>query len=197
MGAVATLSFVDWRVLLIGGASGSGKSVLSYPTARTRGAALVEVDDLVVATQAVTSADVQPALHYWRTHSDAGLTAEEVLDAQVALARALEPALAAVIENHLETDLPLVLEGDYLLPEFCAKWAGPGVRSVVVAESDAVQLERNYLIREPSSGAQRKRAQDSAYFGKWLAVEAERHGVPVLPARPWSTALDRLSSLLR
>lgn len=188
---------MDWRVLLISGASGSGKSALSYPTARARGAALVEVDDLVVATQAVTTAAAQPALHFWRTHSDAGLTAEQVLDAQVELARALEPALAAVIENHLDTDLPLVLEGDYLLPEFCAKWTGPEVRSVVVAEPDPAQLERNYLIREPSSGAQRKRAQDSAHYGSWLAVEAGRHGIPVLPARPWSTALDRLSALLR
>ncbi|GAA0210836.1 hypothetical protein GCM10010492_05750 [Saccharothrix mutabilis subsp. mutabilis] len=187
---------MDWRVLLIGGASGSGKSALSYPTARARGAALVEVDDLVVATQAVTTPAAQPALHYWRTNSDAGLTADEVVEAQVALARALEPALAAVIENHLDTDLPLVLEGDYLLPEFCAKW-GPEVRSVLVHEPEAGQLERNYLIREPSSGTQRKRAHDSAQYAAWLAAEAGRHGVPLLTARPWSTALDRLADALR
>ncbi|XVV07128.1 hypothetical protein ACQPW3_17780 [Actinosynnema sp. CA-248983] len=188
---------MDWRVLLIGGASGSGKSALSYPTARARGAALVEVDDLVVATQAVTTAAAQPALHYWRTTSDAGLSADEVVEAQVALARALEPALAAVIENHLDTDLPLVLEGDYLLPEFCAKWTGPDVRAVVVHEPESAQLERNYLIREPSSGTQRKRAHDSAHFAAWLAAEAGRHGVPLLTARPWSTALDRLAAALR
>ncbi|MBB5958022.1 2-phosphoglycerate kinase [Saccharothrix tamanrassetensis] len=187
----------NWRVLLLGGASGSGKSALSYPVARARGAALVEVDDLVVALQSMTTADRQPALHYWLGRSDAGMSADQVLDAQVALARALAPALEAVITNHLETDLPLVLEGDYLLPEFCAKWTGGDVRSVFVHEPDAAQLERNYLRREPDSGAQRKRALDSAHYGDWLAAEAARHRLPVITARPWSDALDRLTDAVR
>ncbi|WP_433273638.1 hypothetical protein ACQPZF_19595 [Actinosynnema sp. CS-041913] len=183
----------NWRVLLLGGASGSGKSALSYPVARARGAALVEVDDLVVALQSLTTADRQPALHYWLGHSDRSMSPDQVLDAQVALARALAPALEAVIANHLDTDLPLVLEGDYLLPEFCAKWTGGDVRSVFVHEPDPEQLQRNYAQREPEAGAQRKRALDSAHYGDWLAAEAVRHDLPVITARPWSDALDRLA----
>ncbi|RKT55800.1 hypothetical protein [Saccharothrix australiensis] len=186
----------DWQVLLVGGASGSGKSALSYPVARARGAALVEVDDLVVALQSLTTAEAQPELHHWLRHSDEGMSADDVLDAQVALARALTPALDAVVANHLETALPLVLEGDYLLPEFCAKWTGAVVRSVFVHEPDADQLERNYLRREPDAGAQRKRALDCAHYGDWLAAEAARHGLPVLSARPWSDAPARLAAAL-
>ena len=187
---------MDWQVLMIGGASGSGKSALSYPTARARGAALVEVDDLVVAAQALTTAETHPALHFWRTHTDADMSSAQILDAQVALARALEPALAAVIENHVDTDQPLVLEGDYLLPDFCAKWTGAGVRSVVVHEPDPSRLERNYSSREPESGTQRKRAADSAHYGNWLATEAHRHALPVIAPRPWPTALERLAAAL-
>ncbi|MEU6148593.1 hypothetical protein ABZ816_01180 [Actinosynnema sp. NPDC047251] len=183
----------QWRVLLLGGASGSGKSALSYPVARARGAALVEVDDLVVALQSITTAEQQPALHHWLTRSDAGMSAEEVTAAQVALARAIEPALAAVITNHLKTDLPLVLEGDYLLPAFCARWTGGAVRPVFVHEPDAGQLERNYASREPAAGVQRKRAADSAHYGDRLAAEAAGLGLPVLAARPWADALDRLA----
>ncbi|MEU4805404.1 hypothetical protein [Actinosynnema sp. NPDC023587] len=184
----------NWRVLLVGGASGSGKSSLAYPVARARGAALVEVDDLVVASQALTTPAQQPALHRWRTGSPDGLSSEEVTAAQVALARAVEPALAAVITNHRETDLPLVLEGDYLLPAFCAGWTGGDVRSVFVHEPDAGLLERNYASREPDAGAQRKRAEDSAHYGDWLAAEARRHGLPVITARPWADAVQRLES---
>ncbi len=186
----------NWRVLLLGGASGSGKSALSYPVARERGAALVEVDDLVVALQSLTTAEQQPALHHWRNHSDADLSPRQVLNAQVDLARSLTPALDAVINNHLETDLPLVLEGDYLLPEFCAKWAGDDVRSVFVHEPDPAQLERNYAQREPDAGLQRKRAADSAHYGDWLATEAAHHGLPVITARPWSDVLGRLAAVL-
>ncbi|MEV0679054.1 hypothetical protein AB0I60_21300 [Actinosynnema sp. NPDC050436] len=187
----------EWRVLLLGGASGSGKSALSYPVARARGAALVEVDDLVVALQSITTAAQHPALHHWRTRSDDGMSAEEVTAAQVALAEAIEPALEAVIANHLETDLPLVLEGDYLLPAFCAKWTHGDVRAVFVHEPDPAQLERNYASREPDAGVQRKRAADSAHYGEWLAAEARRHGLPVLAARPWADALDRLDLAVR
>jgi len=184
-------------VLLVGGASGSGKSALSYPVARARGAALVEVDDLVVALQSLTAADAHPALHHWLGRSADDLSADEVLDAQVALARALTPALDAVVANHLDGDQPLVLEGDYLLPEFCARWAGAGVRSVFVHEAEADQLERNYLRREPAAGAQGKRARDSAHYGDWLAAGAARHGLPVIAARPWADALDRLAAAIR
>ncbi|WP_257901209.1 hypothetical protein [Saccharothrix obliqua] len=186
----------EWQVLMLGGASGSGKSALSYPVARARGAALVEVDDLVEAVQAMTTAEQQPALHHWLRHSAADLTAEQVRVAQVAIGHALAPALEAVITNHLETAMPLVLEGDYLLPEFCAKWVGDDVRAVFVHEPDAAWLEGNYARREPESGAQRKRARDSAHYGDWLAAEALRHGLPVLTARPWSDSVDRLSALI-
>ncbi|MFI6217953.1 hypothetical protein ACIBCD_38605 [Nocardia brasiliensis] len=57
----------DWQVLLLGGASGSGKSRLSYPLARHYRVPLVEVDDLVLAVQAMTTPAQQPMLHYWDT----------------------------------------------------------------------------------------------------------------------------------
>ncbi|MEU5696746.1 hypothetical protein [Actinosynnema sp. NPDC020468] len=186
---------VTWQVLLVSGASGSGKSSLAYPLATARGAALVEVDDLVVATQSVTTAATHPDLHHWLHHDDTDLSPDEVLARQVALAHALRPAVDAVIANHLDTDLPLVLEGDYLLPEHCAAWPAE-VRAVVVHEPDPTRLLHNYLTREPASGPQRKRATDSAHYGDWLAAQARRHAIPVLHPRPWSTARARLSELL-
>lgn len=185
---------MNWQVLLLGGASGSGKSALSYPLARRYGTPIVEVDDLVEALQAITTPEQQPTLHYWRAHPDAArLPVEHVVERQIAIARALRPAVEAVIDNHVRTGTPVIIEGDYLLP-------GPlpaGVRAVFVHEPDAAQLARNYRQREPRAGDQRGRAEASARYGEWLAAQAVRHGHPVLPARPWSTAPDRLDALLR
>nr|WP_042197508.1 hypothetical protein [Kibdelosporangium sp. MJ126-NF4]CEL23013.1 hypothetical protein [Kibdelosporangium sp. MJ126-NF4]CTQ90153.1 hypothetical protein [Kibdelosporangium sp. MJ126-NF4] len=189
----------QWQVLLIGGASGAGKTSLSYPLARQTGAALVEVDDLVITAQSLTTPQHQPDLHYWDTHPDAEhrLTADEIVALQIAVARALRPALDAVIANHVETATPVVIEGDYLLPELCAKWAGTGaVRAVFVHEPELDQLVDNYSAREPEAGVQRKRAECSLAYGTWLAEQAARHDVPVLHPRPWPTALERMSAAL-
>jgi 2-phosphoglycerate kinase len=150
---------VNWRVLLLGGASGTGKTTLSYPLARRYGTPIVEVDDLVEALQAITTPEQQPMLHYWLAHPEAAhFPAERVLELQIAFAEALRPAVDAVIGNHLRTDTPVIIEGDYLLP-------GPlpdFVRAALVHEPDVEQLARNYRQREPHAGEQRGRAEASA-----------------------------------
>jgi 2-phosphoglycerate kinase len=184
---------MNWRVLLLGGASGTGKTALSYPLARRYGTPIVEVDDLVEALQAMTTPQQQPMLHYWRTHPEAArLPVEGIVELQIAVAEALVPAVEAVVGNHLGTDTPVIIEGDYLLP-------GPLpdlVRAVVVHEPDVAQLVDNYRLREPDNGEQRTRAEVSARYSDWLAARAVRHGIPVIQARPWETALDRLYALL-
>ena len=82
-----------WQVLPLGGASGTGKTQLSYPLARRYGVPIVEVDDLALAVQAMTTPDQQPMLHYWDTHPDpAGLSVSRVLELRIAVAEALRPA---------------------------------------------------------------------------------------------------------
>jgi len=190
-----------WRVLLLGGASGTGKSRLSYPLARRYQVPIVEVDDLVLAVQRMTTPDQQPMLHYWDTHAGS-LPVSRIVELQIAVAEALAPALDAVIGNHLETDTPVLIEGDYLLPALAAQdsFAGQAaegrVRAVFLHEPDPDQLVANYLLREPDEGEQRNRAQVSARYSEWLAAQADEHGIPVLAARPWATTLSRLSALL-
>jgi 2-phosphoglycerate kinase len=180
-------------VVLLGGASGAGKTRLSYRLARHLDAALVEVDDLVVAVQALTGARTHPDLHHWRQHDGNAMPVEQVVDGQIRVARALAPAVAAVIENHLETATPVVIEGDYLLPGTATD---PRVRTVIVHEDDEDQLVANYAAREPQPGQQRDRARASLAYGRWLVREAAAAGDAVVPARPWDTAFERLLAAL-
>jgi 2-phosphoglycerate kinase len=192
-----------WKVLLIGGASGTGKTRLSYPLARRFGVPIVEVDDIVEALQAMTTPEQQPALHHWATHPEAAeLPPEGILQIHLAVADSLEPALAAVVANHLETDTPVIIEGDYLLPDFAARGSFRGVpasgqvASLFLHEPDEVQLIANYSGREPGEGQQDGRARVSALYSEWLAAEAARYGIPVIRPRPWSGLEHRVLALL-
>jgi 2-phosphoglycerate kinase len=184
-----------WDVLLIGGASGTGKTSVSYRIAREFGVGITEVDDLWIMVEALTTPDQQPVLHRWATDPAAlDWPAERIVDHTIEVCRILASGLRRVIDNHLEERTPVVLEGDYLLPELLR----PGderVRAVFLHEPDGARIAANLLEREPDAGPQDKRARVSWLFGRWLRDDAERRGIPVLEARPWETLFDRAVSV--
>lgn len=190
-----------WDVLLICGASGTGKTRVSYPLARLHGVPIVEVDDLVEALLAMTTPEQQPLLHHWRTHPEDGrLPADDIADLQVAIAEALAPAVEAVVANHLETGTPVVIEGDYLLPDLAVRESFAGipadgrVAAVVLHEPDEARIAANYLSREPGNGDQLARVRASARYGARLAALAAETGVPVVPARPRTDVVIRVTA---
>ncbi|MFE7558893.1 AAA family ATPase [Kitasatospora sp. NPDC057500] len=202
-----------WDLLLLGGASGVGKSLAAARLAAgtdidTVGtgttAFVVEFDDVVAAVQELTVPEQHPGLHlFGGDAAPAGeLTPERVLELQIATAEALEPALLGVVRNRLTVPVPAVVEGDYLTPAACARAvalgraAGRDVRAVFLHEGDADRIAANYAAREPESGVQADRAEVSARHSHWLAAEARRHALPVVDCRPWATLADRIGRTL-
>ncbi|MEO8457061.1 MAG: hypothetical protein ABI559_04545 [Chloroflexota bacterium] len=182
-----------WDVLVIGGPSGVGKTSVSYPLAHQFGVAICEIDDLCITATAITTPEQQPALHYWNTHAGAAeLPPEEIIEHFLETCRALRPALSAVIENHLETSMPVVLDGDYALPEFFTE-ASERVRTVFIYEPDEDVILSNLKRREPNWTDCEKRAQVGRLFGRWLKDECERLGLPAVQARPWDSVINRVA----
>lgn len=170
-----------WDVLLIGGPSGVGKTSVSYRIAQAAGVGITEVDDLFIAVESMTTPEQQPEVHYWRTTPDAAKqSAEAILDIHLRLSNVLAPMLVNVIENHLETNVPLVLDGDYMLPSLLAtKWQNPGiVTGVFLIDRDERQYLENYAAREPAAGHQHKRAAVSFLFGSGYVMNAHRSACP-------------------
>lgn len=187
-----------WQVLLLGGASGVGKSSVSYALARHYVVGLTEVDDFQIVLEHMTEPERFPVFHYWRLHTEEALRMND--EEQVAFfsryASTLEEALALVIGNHIETRMSIVLEGDFILPSLAVRRmygeepADRHVRAVFLYEEDEAQIARNYLRRDGQEQAQR--AHISWRVNEWLRAEAGRLGVATVPARPWETLLDRL-----
>lgn len=181
----------NWDVLLIGGASGAGKTSVSYRIAQHFGVGICEADDFHAILAAMTTPEQQPILHYWGTHPEAReFPPEWIVEHTISVARVLTPALEVVIANHLESRTPLVLEGDFLLPSLVSM--DKRVRAIFLYEDDEAQIARNFLAREPEEGDQSKRARVSWLFGNWLNSEAEKFGAAVVPARPWNTLFERV-----
>lgn len=193
----------NWDVLLIGGASGAGKTSLSYRLAHHFAIGITEADDINQALLYMTTPEQQPLLHYWRTHPETRQwKPERILEHFIQLCQHLNPAFEAIIANHLEGNVPLILEGDYLLPTLVAQTEFNGipnqgrVRGIFIHEEDEEQFVRNYLAREPESGRQERRARVSWLHSQWLAQEAHANHCIVLPARPWESSFDRILAAL-
>lgn len=184
-----------WDVLLIGGAAGTGKTTISRRLAQHFAVNLTEVDDLHLVLATMTRPEQQPTLHYWDTHPEAHhFSAEEILDLHVAVGRVLTPAICAVINDHLEYQNPVILEGDYLLPELMVgNISQPErVRALFLYEADERQIVQNFYAREPEEGEQTGRAHVSWRFGQWLQAECKQHGIPAVPAMPWDNLFERV-----
>jgi len=183
-----------WTVTLVCGASGVGKTSAARGLAARYGATLGEADDIVTALKAVTTSEHHPLLHSWEDHPEAaGWDAQRIAELHLAVADALLPAFRAVIADHVESGAPVVLEGDYLLPELAAE---EGVRACVLTD-EAQGIVENYRSREPGQSDQNHRAKVSALVSAELARRAGGIGVPVIPARPWPDTLDRIDKALR
>lgn len=194
---------VGWRVLLLGGPSGVGKTTVAHRLARHLSAGVAEVDDFQALLEGMTTAEQFPAIHFWRTHPAADrLPADEIVRRLFAQSEALQPGLDAVIANRLTGAAPVILEGDFILPALAAQSRfrstpnDGGVLAAFLFEPDEAQIIESYRLREPEAGPQTKRAHVSWLHGLALKREAERCGLPVVTARPWNTVVERLAAAL-
>ncbi len=194
----------DWQVLVFGGASGVGKTMVSYRLAQHFAVGLTEMDDFHIVLKRLTTPEQQPALHFFRLHTAEVLRMddEQMLAHILDTSEAMSGAMELVIANHLASSAPVVLEGDFLLPSLAVRPAYDGVpaagqvRAVFLYEEDEQQILRNFGARLGEEQRWARRARASWYYSEWLRREAERLGLPAVPARPWDTVLERVIAAL-
>lgn len=186
-----------WTVTLVCGASGVGKTRLAGPLAARYGVPLSEADDVVIGLRAMTTPEQLPLVHFWDTHPEASeWPPERIAEQHLTVIEALRPAFAAIIADHIEYQTPVVLEGDYFMPDLAAEF-GNAARAVLVDEQDVRQLEANFRSRPPHAGTAAKRALVSEIVGTAFRERAVNRGVAVLDARPWADGVARVDDVLR
>jgi 2-phosphoglycerate kinase len=186
----------NWDILIIGGASGSGKTNVSHPLSHFYGVDLVRVDDFQCFIEAVITPEMIPTLHYWKIELNwRNESVEWVVDRLKSVSQAWLPGLRAVIKDRLEENIPMVIEGDFVLPELAATFNNPRIRTIFVHEPLREQILQNYLSREGTPQAHR--ADISHAWGNWLKENCDLHNVPVIESRPWDNLMERMIMLLK
>lgn len=176
-----------WQVLLIGGPSGIGKTTLAAQVARRLGVPWLMVDDLRLALQ--RSGVPVPNADAVETFDGSG--------GLVALGELMAPSVEVVVENHVDWRIPIVIEGDGILPSFFerpsvrARATNDRVRAVFLTEDDEEALYANFQARQHGLRTL-AHAHKNFLFGQWLKREAARHGIPTVAARPRETLADRV-----
>jgi 2-phosphoglycerate kinase len=111
---------MPWKILLIGGSTGTGKTRLAQELGRELRVSVLQVDDLRLGLQAITTETSHPALHSF-TGASAEKTLnnpESIVEGYLSVAEIMEPAVRAVMSHHIDVadTGPLIIEGDGILP---------------------------------------------------------------------------------
>lgn len=198
----------NWLVLLIGGPSGVGKTIVAKQLGLRLGMSWLQVDDLRLALQWSRATLPKPkdtaALYFFLETVDVWkILPEQLCDELIAVGEAISPAIEVVVTSHVDTVAPIVIEGDGILPSLFARPAvreravHGEVRGVFLIEPEeemifATMLARGRGIAAATEAELRREAQAKWLYGQWLADEAHHYGLPVLESRPWSSLLERL-----
>ena len=193
----------NWTVLLIGGHSAAGKTTAAELVGRSPGVPWMMMDDLRLAFQRarVSLPENTDALYFDTVPSFRRLGPEEQGDGLIAVGEALSPALEVIIEHHVDLSLPIVIEGDGIVPSLLSRKPvverAESVRTVFLIEPEETEILGNMMARSRAisdrTGEQlRNEARAKWLHGQWLAREAATHSLPIVHPRPWETLVERI-----
>ncbi len=195
-----------WQVLVLYGASGTGKSTAAQKIARAAGATWMQVDDLRLALQysRVDLPEMTDRLYFFESTTDVwNRPMDEVLQAFIDVATVVAPAVRVVIDSHLVTGVPMVIEGDGVLPHLVddpvlQPWLATGaLRICCLAASSRTELIENMVRRGRGNHLDdrervARQATVNLAFNDWLVESSRSLRIPVVTSRPFDTLIERI-----
>jgi 2-phosphoglycerate kinase len=181
-------------ILLVGGATGTGKSTVATDVAYRLGITRVTSTDFVRQTmRAFFSREFMPAIHHSSFEAGRAMAGEEdegseaVLEGFLQQTREVLVGVRAAIDRALEEGWSMVLEGVHLVPGMLPK----EIRGALVVEcmlsiADAEAHASHFWIRDTDSEGVRSYEKyldafdDIRLIQAYILGRAGKHGVPVI-----------------
>jgi len=180
-------------ILLVGGATGTGKSTVATDVAYRLGITRVTSTDFVRQTmRAFFSTEFMPAIHHssfeaGRAMADDEEDGESVVGGFLEQTREVLVGVRAAIDRALEEGWSMVLEGVHLVPGMLPKEIeGALVVECVLAIDDAEAHASHFWIRDADSEGVRPYEKyldafdDIRLIQAYILGRARKHGVPVI-----------------
>jgi 2-phosphoglycerate kinase len=194
----------SWKVLLIGGSSGVGKTVIARKLANYLSLSLLLLDDVRLALQHATKNETNPELHVFLNYkTEQWRNSESIFADWITMGKAMVKPLNAIISHHIFVpDVgAIIIEGDSILPIVSGQFLEPkAVHTVFIVEQSEKQLLLNLQSRGRGFNDWNKMEQEgfahaSWLYGQWLAQEANKLGLPVINAQPQHNLFKRLLAI--
>jgi 2-phosphoglycerate kinase len=195
-------------IVLVGGATGTGKSTVATEAAYRLGITRVTSTDFVRQTmRAFFSQEFMPSIHYSSFEAAAGLREPEQAEDPV-IAGFLEQTrnvlvgVRASIERALDEGWSMVLEGVHLVPGMLPRIEGALVVQCVLAIEDEEEHSTHFMVRDVGLEGPRPHAKyidrldDIRRIQGHIVKRARRHGVPVIADTDLKTAIDTVLELV-
>jgi 2-phosphoglycerate kinase len=180
-------------IVLIGGATGTGKSTVATEFAYRLGITRVTSTDFVRQTlRAFFSPEFMPSIHYSSFEAGKGLRSAEEEEVDPLLHGFLDQTrnvlvgVNAAIERSLAEGWSTVLEGVHLVPGMTAPIEDALVAQCVLAIDSEDAHASHFWIRDIASDGARsldkylERLSDIRYLQDYIVERAEKEGVPVI-----------------
>ena len=199
-------------ILLVGGATGTGKSTVATDVAYRLGITRVTSTDFVRQTmRAFFSREFMPAIHHSSFEAgratagddEDGADAQAVIDGFMEQTREVLVGVRAAIDRALEEGWSMVLEGVHLVPGMLPKEIeGALVVECVLAIDDAEAHASHFWIRDTDSEGVRPYEKyldcfdDIRLIQTYILGRARKHGVPVIRNGSMDEAITELMELV-
>jgi len=197
-------------ILLVGGATGTGKSSVATDVAYRLGITRVTSTDFVRQTmRAFFSSEFMPAIHHSSFEAGRAMADEEddateaVLDGFLEQTREVLVGVRAAIDRALEEGWSMVLEGVHLVPGMLPKQIeGALVVECVLSIDDAEAHASHFWIRDTDSEGVRPYEKyldafdDIRLIQTYILGRARKHAVPVIENGSLDDAIGELMELV-
>ncbi|MFL5965802.1 MAG: hypothetical protein ACJ747_04550 [Gaiellaceae bacterium] len=195
-------------ILLVGGATGTGKSTVATESAHRLGITRVTSTDFVRQTmRAFFSQEFMPSIHYSSFEAAAGLrepdqAGDPVIAGFLEQTRNVLVGVRASIDRALEEGWSMVLEGVHLVPGMVPEIDGALVTQCVLEVDDLEQHGSHFFVRDAGSNGVRPHGKymdglsDIRRIQDHIVARAQRHGVPVVESSNLDAAIGRVIDLV-
>ncbi len=183
-------------IVLIGGATGVGKSTVATQLAARLGITrIMSTDAIREVMRSLFSERIMPTLHVSSFEGDQGLrgpvprTADPVIVGFEEQVRAVSVGTEALIERSVMEGTDLVIEGAHLVPGFIGgPWADKAVVVQLVITVDDEELHRSHFFLRGQDAKHRNVERYLTSFAnirkvqKYIRSLALQRGVPIIPS---------------